>query len=160
MSDSIVHVTPKLLDRIVEARSPLLSLQTDEPAESIEEFRGLTLRSGQAVYAWNGAEGITSLGASRARLPGTNRLVDALRYIVHSVHFAIYLLHDFEQQIDPPAIVLLKRLCAVEQATQPRLVFLSADFEFPEDIAESIVPLQPGGPGMARPQLRDGHWVT
>lgn len=161
MPEIIVQVTPKLLDEIVEASGPLLSLRSERVTDAIGEFRRLTLRGGHAVYAWNATDGIVSLGASEVRLPGTHRLVDALRYVVQSVHFAIYLFSDFEKQLGPPTIALLKRLGTAERGSEPRLVFVSMDFVFPADIADSIIHLQSDGSGEPRrPRLRDGHWLA
>lgn len=161
MPEPVAQVTPKLFEEILEAPGVLLALRVERLDDLIEEFRRLALRGGHTVYAWNAEDGIGSLGASEQRLPGTRRLVDALRYMSQSIHFAVYLLSGFEKQLSPPVIVLLRRLAASRRGGGRRLVFVAADFAFPAALDGTIVQLDSIHNGTPRrPRLRDGRWVV
>jgi len=46
--------------------------------------------SGRAVYAWNERDGIVSLREGDVRVPGSMRIIEALRHISASIHFGVY----------------------------------------------------------------------
>ena len=82
-----VFVTPKLFDRIVQSQQNLIAIETANTAEVLAQFRMLALRSGQSVYYWQEESGIASMRDREARVPGSKRSGDALRYILQSPQF-------------------------------------------------------------------------
>src|SRR5690606_26665302 len=91
-------VTSKLFDQILKSESNLLAFEATDIAEALGQFRQLALRSGQSVYLWDPDNGIAALRESELRVPSSKRFGDALRFILQSVQYAIYLFVDFDDQ--------------------------------------------------------------
>lgn len=161
MTEPVAQVNTRLIEQIIEAPGALLALRVERLEDLLEELRRLALRGGHAIYAWNPDEGIGSLGASEQRLPGTKRLVDALRYMAQSIHVAVYLLSGFEQQLSPPVILLLRRIAASRRNSGRRLVLVAPQFALPDALEEIVAELDPVHAGAPpQPRLRGGRWVV
>lgn len=160
MQDSAsVQVTPRLFEEILNAEGNLIGIETDQMEDTLEQFRQLALRSGQSVYLWDAENGIAALRQSEMRIPGSKRLNDALRFILQSMQFAVYLLIDYEDQIKPPNTALLRRFARIRTGNQRKMVFLSSRLSFPEEIDGLVERLTTGTSSSKRPRLRDGRWV-
>lgn len=153
-------VTPKLFEQILNAEGNLIGLEAANIEEALSQFRQLAMRNGQSVYLWDPQTGIAALRESELRVPGSKRLGDALRFILQSVQFAIYFLVDFDEQLKPPNLVLLRRFARIRTGNQRKLVFIARHLELPEDINALVERMNPGSRAMVRPRLRDGRWVT
>lgn len=153
-------VTPKLFDQIIKAEGNLIGIETPNVDETLAQFRQLAIRSGQSVYLWDPEAGISALRESELRVPGSKRLADALRFILQSMQFGVYLLRDFEEHVKPPTTSLLRRVARIRTGNERKLVFLGAKLSFPEDLDALIERMSQGGSALARPRLRDGRWVT
>lgn len=153
-------VTPKLFDQILGAGSNLVGIELPNVEEAIAQFRQLAIRSGQSVYLWHPDTGIAALRESEMRVPGSRRLVDALRFIQQSIHFGIYLLTDFEEQIKPPNTALLRRMAHNQSGNERKLVFLAPKLDLPEGVADLVEWIGHHGDAFVRPRLRDGRWVV
>lgn len=105
---SEVFVTPKLFERIVQSPHNLIAIETANPADVLAQFRLLALRTGQSVYYWQEDAGITSLRERDVRVPGSKRVTDALRYILQSMQFGVYLFTDYAEHLRAPNIGLLR----------------------------------------------------
>lgn len=159
--ESVAQVNPKLFEEILDAPGALLALPTERLDDLLGEFRRLALRGGHTIFHWNPDQGIASLGASEQRLPGTKRLVDALRYMSQSIHFAVYLVSGFEKELSPPVILLLRRISASRRGSGRRLVFVAPDFALPETLENLFMHLDPiHDRASERPRLRGGRWVV
>jgi hypothetical protein len=117
------------------------------------------MRSGQSVYLWDPDNGIAALRQSELRVPGSKRFNDALRFILQSMQFAVYLLIDFEDQIKPPNTALLRRFARIRTGNQRKMVFLAEKLVFPEEIDPLVQRMTPGMVTSSPPRLRDGRWV-
>jgi hypothetical protein len=155
-----VLVTPKLFERILGAEGNLIGIETGRIDETLEQFRQLAMRSGQSVYLWDPDNGIAALRQSELRIPGSKRLSDALRFILQSMQFAVYLLIDFEDQVKPPNTALLRRFARIRTGNQRKMVFIASKLAFPQEIDALIERMSPGGMANTRPRLRDGRWVS
>lgn len=153
-------VTPKLFDQIVKADGNLIGIETPDVDETLAQFRQLAIRSGQSVYLWDPEAGISALRESELRVPGSKRLADALRFILQSMQFGIYLLRDFDDHMKPPTISLLRRIARIRTGNERKLVFLAPKLSFPDHLGALIERMNQGGSASARPRLRDGRWVT
>ena len=89
----------------------------------VAQFRLLAMRTGQSVYYWRDDDGITSLRERDVRVPGSKRVTDALRYILQSMQFGIYLFTDYEEHLRAPNIGLLRQIARIQlrQRTQSRV---------------------------------------
>ncbi|HMM66794.1 MAG TPA: hypothetical protein PKC03_07615 [Dokdonella sp.] len=155
-----VLVTPKLFEQILNAEGNLIGIETAQMEETLDQFRQLAMRSGQSVYVWDPENGIAALRQSELRVPGSKRLSDALRFILQSMQFAVYLLVDFEEQVKPPNTALLRRFARIRTGNQRKMVFLARRLEFPEEIDVLVERMTPGKVANSPPRLRDGRWVT
>ena len=101
----------------------LIAIETAHAADVVAQFRLLALRTGQSVYYWQEDAGITSLRERDVRVPGSKRVTEALRYILQSMQFGIYLFTDYEEHLRAPNIGLLRQIARnqVRQRTQSRV---------------------------------------
>src|SRR5689334_9036425 len=99
-----------LFDRVLASKQSLVVLEADDPAAVVDQFRNFARRSGQSIYSWQDEVGIFSLRDSDMRVPGSKRVADALRYILQSMHFGIYLFTDISQHLRPPNTGILRQI--------------------------------------------------
>ncbi|HET6546776.1 MAG TPA: hypothetical protein VFG55_08540 [Rhodanobacteraceae bacterium] len=153
-------VTPRLFEQILGANGNLVALRVADIALVVAQFRQASLRSGQAIYLWQPETGVVSLRDSEVRVPGGRHLSDALQHVLHSIHFGIYLLTGFENQLNATSLRLLRRIARIRAGNNRKLVFLAADFGFTEEIDDAIEYLALHPVSTHTPRLRDGRWVT
>ncbi len=155
-----VFVTPKLFDRIVQSPQNLIAIETANTADVLAQFRLLALRTGQSVYYWQEDAGITSLRERDLRVPGSKRVTDALRYILQSMQFGVYLFTEYSEHLRAPNIGLLRQISRIRSGNGRKVVFVGEEVHLPEglDVLVERITHQPSGSG--RPRLRDGRWVT
>lgn len=153
-------ITPKLFDQILKAEGNVLGLATADVDDSLLQFRQLAVRSGQSVYLWTPENGISSMRETDVHVPGSRRLADALRFILQSLHFGVYLFTQFEEQLKPPATSLLRRIARIRTGNERKLLFVASALQFPDDIDSLVERVSPSMGGSFRPRLRDGRWVT
>jgi hypothetical protein len=154
-----VFVTPALFDRIVQSPHNLIAIQTADAADVVAQFRMLALRTGQSVYAWQEDAGIASLREREMRVPGSKRATDALRYILQSPQFGVYLFTDFAEHLRPPNTGLLRQIARSRTVAGRKVVFVGEEVTMPEgmDAMVEVISHQPAAG--TRPRLRDGRWV-
>jgi len=158
-SKSESSLKQKLLDRIMQSPQHLIALETSNVDETLAQLRMLALRSGTAVYAWGPDVGIASLRESGLHVPGSKRITDALRYVLQSMHFGIYLFIDFAAHLKSADSVLLRRISRMQGANERKLVFVSSAFELPEELDGMFERLAVDGEKQPRMRLRDGRWI-
>ncbi|MET0616959.1 MAG: hypothetical protein ABWZ54_04265 [Luteibacter sp.] len=150
-----------VFDRILSAAGPLVALQGGELATLVEQFRLVARRTGQAVYLWRHAEGLVSLRDAQMRVPGCVRLGDALRYILQSLHFGVYLL---DMPPGPPSATdgaLLRQLARTATGHVRRVVLVGASPSLLATFEEDVVRVDADWRARAAaPRLRDGRWVV
>lgn len=153
---SLMH---KLLERIVRSPQHLLALDTANVAETIAQMRVLAMRSGASIYVWDPENGIDSLRESSLHVPGSKRIGDALRYVLQSMHFGIYLFVDFTEHLRPADTVLLRRISRLPVANERKLVFVGNGFDFPEELDGMFERITAANREQPHLKLRDGRWV-
>jgi hypothetical protein len=155
-----VFVTPKLFDRIVASEQNLIAIETANPAEVLAQFRMLALRTGQSVYYWQDETGISSLRDREARVPGSKRSGDALRYILQSPQFGVYIFTEYAENLRPPNINVLRQLARTRATNSRKVVFVGAKFRMPEGMESMFEHIAHEQVTRVRPRLRDGRWVA
>ena len=155
-----VFVTPKLFDRIVQSPQNLIAIETSDTADVIAQFRLLAMRTGQSVYCWQEDSGIASLREHDVRVPGSKRATDALRYILQSMQFGVYLFTDYAEHLRPPNLGLLRQIARSRSVKGRKVVFVGAALHTPEGMDDLIERIAHRPIGHSRPRLRDGRWVT
>lgn len=150
-----------VFDRILSASGPLVALQGGEPGVLVDQFRLVARRTGQAVYLWRDAEGLTSLRDAQMRVPGCVRLGDALRYILQSLHFGVYLLDMPDGAPSATDGALLRQLSRAQTGHVRRVVLLGASPTLLATFEDDIVRVDADWRARsATPRLRDGRWVV
>lgn len=152
-------LTQKLLDRIVRSPQHLIALDAPNVAETLAQMRVLAMRGGTSIYVWDPENGIDSLRESGLHVPGSKRIGDALRYVLQSMHFGIYLFVDFAEHLRPADTVLLRRISRMQNANERKLVFVGSGFELPEELEGMFERIAAANREQPRLKLRDGRWV-
>lgn len=149
-----------ILDRILEARTPVLVLETGQPEVLVRQIRQRVLHSGQAVYLWKEDAGLCSLREDGVRIPGCLRAGDTLRYVLRSVCFGVYLMAGLEMPLKPSHLSLLQRISRAETPFVRRVVLFSDGPGLGQSLdgIATVLPHYPVAP--TRLHLRDGRWVA
>ena len=155
-----VFVTPKLFDRIVQSPQNLIAIDTSHSADMVAQFRLLALRTGQSVYYWQEDAGITSLRERDVRVPGSKRVTEALRYILQSMQFGIYLFTEYEQHLRAPNVGLLRQIARTKSSNGRKVVFIGERVILPEGLDALTDHIEHMPETTGKPRLRDGRWVT
>lgn len=153
-------VTPKLYEHILQSQHNLIAIETADADDVLARFRVLALRTGQSIYYWQEDAGITSLRDREVRVPGSKRVSDALRYILQSMQFGVYLFTDYAGHLRPPNTGLLRQIARSTSGNGRKVVFVGEQIDMPDGLDSLVEWLvyEPTAPG--RPRLRDGRWVT
>jgi hypothetical protein len=149
-----------LFERILAAPGGLVALEGDDVATRVNEFRTLARHTGQAVYLWQPDHGLVSLREAQARVPGCQRLGNALRYMQQSMHFGVYLLADLELPLSAMDATLLRQLARMPSGHVRRVVLLDPPAALVEHLGEAAVRIDVRESLPVRPRLRDGRWVV
>ena len=101
----------------------------------------------------------SGLGPRDATTRITVRSPDALRYILQSPQFGVYLFTDFAEHLRPPNTGLLRQIARSRTVAGRKVVFVGEAVTMPEgmDAMVEIISHQPVAG--TRPRLRDGRWV-
>ena len=94
-----------------------------------------------------------------ARVPGLQRLGNALRYMQQSNHFGIYLLAKFPLPISTMDNNLLRQLARSPAGHVRRVVLLDAEPALVAGLDDVAVRLDGSSRPAQRPRLRDGRWL-
>ncbi len=153
-------VTPKLFEQIVQSRHHLIAIETATTADIVLQFRQLALRGGQSIYLWQGDSGIVSLREGDVRVPGSKRMTDALRYILQSMQFGVYLFTDFVEHLRPPNTGLLRQISRIRTGHERKVIFIGEPVPLPDGLEELIERIKHHSLASGNPRLRDGRWVV
>lgn len=154
-----VAISALLFDRVLASQQTLVVVETVDAGQVLDHFRQYARRSGQSVYTWHDDVGITSLREGEVRVPGSKRMADALRYILQSMHFGIYLFTDVEGHLRPPNTGILRQIGRARGGNARKVVFIGGPVHFPESLDEMIERITYDGVRPTRPRLRDGRWI-
>ena len=155
-----VFVTPKLFDRILQSPQNLIAIDTAHSVDMVAQFRLLALRTGQSVYYWQEDAGITSLRERDVRVPGSKRVTDALRYILQSMQFGVYLFTDYQEHLRAPNVGLLRQIARAKSGNGRKVVFIGERVILPEGLDALTDHIEHMPETTGKPRLRDGRWVT
>ncbi|HEU4669709.1 MAG TPA: hypothetical protein VFR91_03285 [Dyella sp.] len=148
-----------LFERILSAPGGLIALEGGDMAALVQDFRAIARHSGQAVYLWQPDVGLGSLRDAHARVPGCQRLGNALRYMQQSMHFGVYLMSGIELPLSAMDATLLRQLSRAPSGHLRRVVLLDPPVALVEHLGEAIVRIGAEADLPVRPRLRDGRWV-
>ncbi len=95
-----------------------------------------------------------NLREAHARIPGSQRLGNALRYIQQSIHFGVYLLTRFPLPMSAMDSALLRQLARAPAGHVRRVVLLDAMPTLTASLDDVAVRLSGLAPAEQRPRLR------
>lgn len=148
-----------LLERILGARGNLIALDGGEGGDLVGQLRPLVRRSGQAVYLWNPELGLGNLREEHVALPGSQRLNIALRYMLQSNHFGVYILQRLPLPLPMADATLLRQLARATTGHVRRVVLLDPPETLVASFNDVLVRLSCQSKPAQRPRLRDGRWM-
>jgi hypothetical protein len=164
MIPSMASLAPQagteIFERILDASSGLVVLESNDAHGLIEQFRMMARRSGQAVYLWQPDTGLGSLRDAHARVPDCQRLGNALRYMQQSMHFGVYFLLGIELPLSAMDATLLRQLARAPKGYLRRVVLIDAPAALIEHLGDQAVYLSSGENQLRRLRLRDGRWLA
>lgn len=149
----------KLLDRIIALDDRMVLVDTPGSEELVDRLRHVAVRSGTSIYFWQAGAGLAALRDGGLQVPGSRRLSETLRYVMQSLHFGVYLFSNFEGELSPVDVLLLRRIVRIPAANERKLLFLSPAWEPPEELDGMYVRLAVADPASTRLRLRGGQWV-
>ena len=150
----------EIFERILAAPGGLIVLEGGDSAALIGQFRAIARHSGQAVYLWQPDSGLGSLRDAHARVPGCQRLGNALRYMQQSMHFGVYLLADLELPLSAMDATLLRQLARAPSGHLRRVVLLDAPQVLVDHLGDAACRIGGRLDLPVRPRLRDGRWIV
>ncbi len=159
MVPAVPQAGAEIFERILDASSGLVVLDSDDVHGLIKQFRVMARHSGQAVYLWQPDTGLGSLRDAHARVPGCQRLGNALRYMQQSMHFGVYFLLGIELPLSAMDATLLRQLARAPKNYLRRVVLIDAPAALVEHLGEHAVRLS-GSSQQRRLRLRDGRWLV
>ncbi|OZB59089.1 MAG: hypothetical protein B7X39_13435 [Lysobacterales bacterium 14-68-21] len=149
----------ELFERILSAPGGLIALEGGDMTALLQDFRAIARHTGQAVYLWQPDVGLGSLREAHSKVPGCQRLGNALRYMQQSMHFGVYLMSGIELPLSAMDATLLRQLARAPSGHLRRVVLLDPPAALVEHFGEAIVRISAEAGLPARPRLRDGRWV-
>lgn len=154
-----IRFDAQLFDALMELEDNLIALHTADPQSSIETIRSLAKRSGQAVYEWDAELGLRSLKAEDIHVPGSRRLNDAMRYVLQSMHYGVYIFTGFERHMRPPAISVIRQISRIRSGAERKVIFVGDRIRLPMQLSGMVAHVMHDSAPVERPRLRDGKWV-
>jgi hypothetical protein len=148
-----------IYERILTAPGGLVVLEHTDSESLIEQFRGIARHSGQSIYVWQPDAGMGNLREAHTRIPGSQRLGNALRYIQQSIHFGVYLLERFPLPMSAMDSTLLRQLARAPAGHVRRVVLIDAAPTLIASFDDVAVRISGMAQAAQRPRLRDGRWL-
>ena len=94
------------LEKILEMKHRLVSLETDDPERVTDLFTELCRFSNKAFYMSESDQGLRRIGAAaHITIPRTNTPIEMLEHIEAVQHFGVYILRNFSDALEDPQVV-------------------------------------------------------
>lgn len=146
-------------EHILAAPSGLVVLSSTDVAGLIDQFRTFARHTGQALYLWQPDLGLTSLRDAQGGVPDCQRLGNALRHMLHSLHFGVYFLVGVALPLSAMDSALLRKLAHSPEKHLRRVVLVDPPAALVEFLGQLAVGLHCVDNQAPRLRLRDGRWL-
>lgn len=154
------QVPDSLYSTLLALPSALVVLEIASATPVIEHLRILARRQGQSIYVWSPASGLSSLRETGIAVPGSQRPAEALRYVLQSNHFGIYLFPEITPQLYAQFGPQLRQIARGQPGVERKVVLMGTQIRLPvglEALCSRLSMVQRSAP---RLKLRDGRWIT
>ncbi len=148
-------------DQLIEREENVIALHCLDVDAALVQFRIMCRASGRSVYHWGPNQGLVSMKASDISVPGSRQLSDALRYVLKSMHYGVYVFSDFQGHLQHRSIEHLRGVAASRDGYQRKIILLGQDIRLPGLLSDSIYHVfEQQQQNQLKPRLRDGRWVV
>jgi len=153
------RVPERLYEQLLDSPSNLVLVDTPFPAELLAHLRLMAQRRGHSIYHWNQDAGLTSLREHGITVAGSKRIAEALRFVLQSGHFGIYVFPADRQEFTPQVLALLRQIARGKEGGDKRVVVLGTALDMPSALGQlAFLLMHRHGPSR-RLRLRDGRWI-
>ncbi|WP_372796959.1 AAA family ATPase [Litorivivens sp.] len=125
------------LNLLLEARTPLIVLETFEEIRALQLLTRVAIKRASALHCWSVTDGINQVGFGQ-RIDDSRDLSDpeqALRAIKQQAQPALIALCDFHPYLTNPLIVrLVKDIALLDDKQRPTLVMISHQVKLPPEL--------------------------
>lgn len=149
----------RVYSELVSATSAVVLLGSDDPTRLMIALAPFARRAGQSIYCFVPDQGLTSLREDGFLVPQTKRTPEALRHIMQSSHFGVYLFPDGKDHLQGPNLATLKQLARRRPAGDKRIVLLARDLLELAPLLDVAAAVRQRSRSTGRLKLRDGRWI-
>jgi len=164
---SSLFVTPELFERIVASERNLIGIETRRPDEVLDQFRRFAVKASRAIYFWEDGLGLVSLREESVIVPGTTRLIEALRHIHTTLHFGVYMFRGLPESLRFSAmrgqcVAAIRQFARGrwQDANMRKLVLLDLRTGLGDGLDQYVERIVDAPDQVKRLRLRDGRWVS
>lgn len=149
-----------LFEDVVERDEHVIALHSSDIDAALVQFRVICRRSGKSIYHWDENHGFVSMKAADITVPGSRKLSDAMRYVMQSMHYGIYVFTGFERQLRHSCVEYLKGIAHAQDGHQRKVILLADQITLPGMLSDAVYHVIEDQQQSLRPRLRDGRWVV
>jgi hypothetical protein len=149
----------RVYSELVSATAAVVLLASDDPDRLMIALCTFARRAGQSIYRYVPEQGLTSLRDDSILVPQTKRTPDALRHIMQSSHFGVYLFPDGKEQLQGPNLAALKQLARRRPPGDKRIVLMARDLLELASLLDVAPAVRQRSRSTGRLKLRDGRWI-
>ncbi len=164
-SDALVRtsgeqrVPERLYEQLLDSTSNLVLVDSPFPTEILAHLRLMAQRRGHSIYHWSADVGLASLREHGITVAGSKRLAEALRFVLQSGHFGIYVFPADRNEFTPQTLALLRQIARGKDGGDKRVLLLGTALDLPSPVQRlAFQILHRHGPSL-RLRLRDGRWI-
>lgn len=124
------------IEALINSDTRLALVETGEHDRVVEWLRKLFSTTGRASYVWTAEHGLRRIAIEHILIPGTQRPLEVLEYILASHHYGIYLLRDFHAALsDPQICARLEQQMADTGSVRKLVLLLGEHLKLPTRLA-------------------------
>lgn len=129
------------LEKLISSGFKLITLETDSPEQSINDFRPL-VREGKAIYLWEAGSGLRRMEASHIMIPKTQSSEMVLQHIKQNKHYGVYLLVGFGKELSNKLLQPMLKEIIEEDSNNKVIIFIDSQFEYPSKLMSNLLMTQ------------------
>ncbi len=126
------------LNKILQTGYKLIALETNNPEQSINDFRPLG-REGKAIYIWEKGSGLYRMEASHIKIPNTTSPEMVINHIRQSKLFGIYLLVGFSSELKDRNLIPILDQIIQQKNGNKTIILVDHYFEYPHKIMGNLL---------------------